>query len=141
MAIISFSISENLRKFLRRLVSGGKYKNKSSIMRDALTRMMNSYSSIDNMELNTTSTNIETEKNQIIGNVLIIIEKYDSNIEKKIARLEGKYNTAIKGKTCFNYKKNKTIVYILEDFIDNFRLFIAEMNQIQDLKNIRYVLL
>lgn len=140
MPIISFSISENLRRFLKKLVNGGHYKNSSIIMREALTNMMNSYSDIDNIEINTSNIDSPQQIYNITGNIMIIIDKYNESIEKKLARIEMDYNNFIKGKFNFTYKQDKTNVFIFEGPIDQFQLFIAELNQIEELKNIRYVL-
>ena len=138
MPIMSFSISESLRSFLKKLVTGGDFKNNSDAMRGALTQLMNSY---DDGEVISSTEIIGTSlKKTITGSIMILISKYDESIEKKLTKIETEYRQSIKAKNCFLYDDNKTIVYIVEDEIFNFHALLTQFNQIEDLKNIRYII-
>ncbi|MHA1339457.1 MAG: ribbon-helix-helix domain-containing protein [Promethearchaeota archaeon] len=141
MPIVSFSISETLRRFLRKLVSGGQYKNSSTVMREALSRMMDAYSSVDEITFHITDDDVLNTIDKNAGNVMIVVEKNNANIEKKLAKIEDEYKNSIKGKTCYYYKDYKTIIYLIEEYLHRFHLFVAELNEIEELKNIRYIIL
>lgn len=143
MPVVSFSISESLRKFLRTLVKGGRYKNNSYVMRTALSRMMDSYAENEAVSFSSfgEDTAIKDFQKNITGNVMILHEKQDENVEKKLAKLEVTYSDSIKAKNCFFFSDKKTLIYIFESNIEKFHLFITDLNQIEDLKNIRYIIL
>jgi Arc/MetJ-type ribon-helix-helix transcriptional regulator len=143
MPIMSFSVSESLKEFLRKLVKSkpSTYKNNSVVMRDALSRLRNSTEAelmgselIEEIE----STERPMEST-VVGNIMIVTETHNDTIERKLAKLENAM-TSIRGKHCFFYKEDKTIVYILEDTLINIHAFITELNQIENLKNIRYLM-
>ncbi len=139
MPVMSFSVSESLRKAIKRLVKGNPdYNNNSVVMRAALTQLMDSYSDdiLTDFESNSTETIMP-----ITGNILIIVDKYNEMIEKKLIKIEAEWKDSIKAKNCFYYSNEKTIVYVVEDFINNFHSIITQINQIEDLKNIRFIIL
>ena len=114
------------------------YKNNSVVMRDALSRLRNS---AEAELLASEELPIESEpESSVIGNIMIVTEKNNESIERKLAKLEGTV-PSIKGKHCFFYKEEKTIVYIIEDSLVNIHAFITEINQIENLKNIRYLMI
>lgn len=142
MPVISFSISESLRKFLKKLVQGNYYKNNSLVMRDALSRLMNSYSDTDDLEISMNADEVgDNFTENVIGNIMLIIDKYDESVEKKVSKIEFAYNDSIKAKHCFYYSDTKSLIYVFDGKIDNFQAFITEMNKIEELKNIRYILI
>jgi Arc/MetJ-type ribon-helix-helix transcriptional regulator len=141
MPVVSFSISESLRKFLRNLVKGGRYKNNSYVIRAALSQMMDSYQEGDIMADSFTDENTIGLVEQITGNVMIIVDKFNSLVERKLSRIEFEFRGSIKSKNAFYHLNKKTIVYIIEDNLDKFRSFITDLNQIEDLNNIRYIIL
>lgn len=110
-------------------------------MRDALSRLRNSTEAevMGADMLPTETAEKGPVESHVIGNIMIVTEKQNENIDRKLAKLE--YAIAsIKGKHCFFYKEDKTIVYILEDTLLNIHAFITEINQIENLKNIRYLI-
>jgi len=106
-------------------------------MRDALSRLRNS-AEAELLGSNAEPFGSELESN-VIGNIMIVIEKQNDAIERKLAKLEFTV-PSIRGKHCFFYNNDKTIVYILEDSLINIHAFITELNQIENLKNIRYLI-
>ncbi len=138
---MSFSISDSLKEFLKRLVERkpSTYKNNSVVMRDALSRLRNS---TEAEWMGTTHDSVvitETGESTVIGNIMIVLDKHNENIERKLAKLEHAI-PSIRGKHCFFYNEDKTVVYILEDSLPSIHAFITELNQIESLKNIRYLI-
>lgn len=138
---MSFSVSDSLKEFLKKLVkSNPTYKNNSVVMRDALTRLRNSTESeVLGAELLPTGIMEEPMESNVIGNIMIVTEKQNETIDRKLAKLEHTI-ASLRGKHVFFYKEDKTIVYILEDTLLNIHAFITEINQIENLKNIRYLI-
>ncbi len=56
MPIISFSINDQLKKFLKKLVSKKYYPNQSNVIRDALLRLMST------MEISEIERDVVSEK-------------------------------------------------------------------------------
>lgn len=138
---MSFSVSDSLKEFLKKLVEKNpSYKNNSVVMRDALSRLRNATESeFLGSNLIPEATIEDNMESQVIGNIIVVLEKYNENIERKLAKLEHTISS-VRGKHCFFYKNDKTIVYILEDSLPNIHAFITEINQIENLKNIRYLI-
>jgi len=141
MPIMSFSVSDSLKDFLKKLgKSNPTYKNNSVVMRDALTRLRSTTEAeVMGAELLPTETMEEPLESSVIGNIMIVTEKQNEGIDRKLAKLEHSI-ASIRGKHCFFYKEDKTIVYIIEDTLLNIHAFITEINQIENLKNIRYLI-
>jgi Arc/MetJ-type ribon-helix-helix transcriptional regulator len=141
MPIMSFSISDSLKEFLRKLVkSNPTYKNNSVVMRDALSRLRNSTETeLMGSDILPSETVREEIEATVIGNIMIVTETHNETIERKLAKLESAM-PSVRGKHCFFYKEDKTIVYIIEDTLTNIHAFITELNQIENLKNIRYLI-
>jgi Arc/MetJ-type ribon-helix-helix transcriptional regulator len=139
MPIMSFSVSDSLKEFLKKLVKSkpGTYKNNSVVMRDALSRLRNS---AEAELLGSYDTPLDTlPESTVIGNIMIVIDKQNETIERKLAKLEHSISS-IRGKHCFFYRDDKTILYIIDDSLINIHAFITELNQIENLKNIRYLI-
>lgn len=136
---MSFSVSDSLKEFLRKLVKSkpSTYKNNSVVMRDALSRLRNS---AETELLGSEDIPLDSfPESNVIGNIMIVTEKTNDSIERKLAKLENTISS-IRGKHCFFYNEDKTIVYIIEDSLLNIHAFITELNQIENLKNIRYLI-
>ncbi|MHA1820503.1 MAG: ribbon-helix-helix domain-containing protein [Promethearchaeota archaeon] len=138
---MSFNISESLREFIRKLVKGKVYKNSSAAMRSAIVELMNSYSDVENLHLSSTSDLSDYKLPTIVGNVMIIVPKNVDNVERKLAHLETNYKESIMAKNCFFYRENKTLIYIFDGTIEDFQKFLTEINNIDELINIRYIIL
>jgi len=92
--IISFSINENLKQFINKLVSKNQYENKSKLIRDALLRLMSDIE-VSNLESYGESygETIPTTK-KIVGN-MIIVAPHDPYIQRKLNKIESRYNEQI----------------------------------------------
>ncbi|MFX1394095.1 MAG: hypothetical protein ACFFAH_11020 [Promethearchaeota archaeon] len=138
--IISISINENLEKFLDKLVSKNKYKNKSKLIRDALLRLQQS-PDFSSMDAATIDFFTPVTKN-IIGN-MIIVTPNDTNILKKLNKIEKNYSNQIVSKNQQFYTNNPhmTIFMVFEGSLQEFHRIVVEINSIKDIKNFRYLII
>jgi metal-responsive CopG/Arc/MetJ family transcriptional regulator len=136
MPIVSFSINENLREFINKLVSRNHYENKSKLIRDALLRLM---SSMDLASIETFS-NLAPLGKSIIGN-LIIVMPHDSLIQKKLNKIETEYKDYIISKNQ-HFQGEKAIIFmIVETSVEVFQKFVVEINGIEEISNFRYMIM
>ena len=136
MPIVSFSINENLREFINKLVSRNRYENKSKLIRDALLRLMSSMD-VSNIE---TFSNLAPLSKTIIGN-LIIVMPHDSLIQKKLNKIETEYKDYIISKNQ-HFQGEKAIIFmIVETRVEVFQRFVVEINGIEEISNFRYMIM
>ena len=138
--IISISINENLKKFLDKLITKNKYKNKSKLIRDAILRLQQS-PDFSNMDGPTIDFLTPLTK-KIIGN-MIIVAPNDTNILKKLNKIENKYNHQIVSKNQQFYTNNAhtTFFMVFEGNLQDFRRIVVEINSIKEIKNFRYLII
>ena len=136
--IISFSINESLKKFLDKLVIKKKYDNKSKLIRDALLRLM----ATDDIPDTTTSDFLTPSTKTIIGN-MIIVAPNDTNILKKLNKIENEYNNQIvsKNQQFYSNKPHNTIFLVFEGSLQDFHRIVVEINSIKEIKNFRYLII
>jgi len=134
MPIVSFSINENLREFINKLVSRNQYENKSKLIRDALLRFM---SSMDVASIESFS-NLAPLGKSIIGN-LIIVMPHDSI--KKMNKIEIEFQEYIISKNQHFQGDNAIIFMIIETSIEIFQRFVVEINGIEEISNFRYMIM
>ena len=136
MPIVSFSINENLREFINKLVSRNHYENRSKLIRDALLRLM---SSMDVASIEPFS-NLAPLGKSIIGN-LIIVMPHDSLIQKKLNKIETEYKDFIISKNQ-HFQGEKAIIFmIVETSVEVFQRFVVEINGIEEISNFRYMIM
>ncbi|MFX0147152.1 MAG: CopG family ribbon-helix-helix protein [Candidatus Hodarchaeota archaeon] len=133
--IISISINEQLREFINKLVRKNQYENKSKLIRDALLRLMSTME-ISNLE---SFGDITPSSKNIIGN-LIIVAPLDTNVQRKLNKIESEYNDQIISKNQHFQGENVINFIIFEGEIQNFQEFVVEINGIKELKNFRYLI-
>ena len=140
MPIISFSINENLKQFINKLVSKNQYENKSKLIRDALLRLMSDIE-VSNLESYGESygETIPTTK-KIIGN-MIIVAPHDPNIQRKLNKIESRYNEQIINKNQHFQGENLIIFMIFEGTVQDFQKIVVDVNGIKELKNFRYLII
>ncbi|MHA1670406.1 MAG: CopG family ribbon-helix-helix protein [Promethearchaeota archaeon] len=136
MPIVSFSINENLREFINKLVSRNQYENKSKLIRDALLRLM---SSMDIASIETFS-NLDPLGKTIIGN-LIIVMPHDIIFQKKLNKIESEYKNYIISKNQHFQGDNVIIFMIVETSVELFQRFVVEINGIEEISNFRYMIM
>lgn len=134
--IISISINESLKKFINKLVSKNQYDNKSKLIRDALLRLM---STVDISNIDDISEVTPTPKN-IVGNMILVVPN-ESNILKKINRIESEYKDQIVSKNQNFVDLNIIIFMIFEGNLQDFQKLVVEINSIEELKNFRYLII
>ena len=147
MPVMSFSISESLKKFLKKAVTTNAYKNNSNVVRDALTRLMESSDVSGVLDLGVNASNspsinsIAPSLPNIVGNVMITFKTGKGKIDKRINKLEYDYSRLIKVKSSVYYSPNVTYTYVLEGNTLDFHSFVSSMNNIEELDNFRYMIL
>ena len=138
--IISISINENLKKFLDKLITKNKYKNKSKLIRDAILRLQQSpdFSNIDAATIDFFTPLTK----RIIGNMIIVVPN-DINILKKLNKIENKYSDQIVSKNQQFYTNNtyNTFFMVFEGSLQDFRRIVVEINSIKEIKNFRYLII
>lgn len=142
--IISFNISDNLKTFLKRMVTQKEYKNNSYVIREALIRLMNEK---DGALSGTGAIDVESENQfdpssllpKLSASLLVSIRVGDSKTEKKINKLEINYHDTIIHKISFS-GNFKTITYVLENNLPTIQGFITELNSLKDLQSFRYII-
>ena len=136
--IISFSANESLKKFLDKLVTKNRYDNKSKLIRDALLRLMASEDIPDSV----TSDFLTPLTKTIIGNMMIVAPN-DTNILKKINKIENEYNNQIvsKNQQFYSNKPHNTIFMVFEGSLEDFHRIVVEINGIKEIKNFRYLII
>jgi len=136
LPIISVSLNESLKKFINKLVSKNHYENKSKLIRDALLRLM---STVDISGIDDISDLSPTPKN-IIGN-MILVAPNESNILKKINRIESKYRDQIVSKNQHFVDLNLVMFIIFDGNLQDFQKLVVEINGIEEIKNFRYLII
>ena len=134
--IISVSLNESLKKFINKLVSKNQYENKSKLIRDALLRLM---STVDISGIDDVSELTPTLKN-IIGNMILVVPN-ESNIQKKINRIESKYRDQIVSKNQHFVDLNLVMFIIFDGNLQDFQKLVVEINGIEEIKNFRYLII
>jgi Arc/MetJ-type ribon-helix-helix transcriptional regulator len=138
MPIVSFNISENLKKFLKRMVTRDEYKNNSLVIRDALVRLMaekdGARSEIDVDAL----AELNQHLPKVAASVTITIDKTNVKLDRKINRLEMEYHDVILQKTIYHYRNSRTVTYLIENVMELVQGFITDLNSFEELKSFRY---
>ncbi|MFX1378323.1 MAG: CopG family ribbon-helix-helix protein [Promethearchaeota archaeon] len=130
-------MNENLKKFINKLVSKNQYENKSKLIRDALLRLMSTEdisSSLDSF------SDFTPVAKKVIGN-MIIVAPNDSNVQKKLNRIESEYNKQIVSKNQNFVNQNFIIFMIYEGNLQEFQKLVVEINSIEEIKNFRYLII
>lgn len=134
--IISISINEQLREFINKLVRKNQYENKSKLIRDALLRLMSTMD-LSNLE---SFSDITPSTKSVIGN-LLIVAPLDSNVQRKLNKVESEYNDKIVSKNQHFQGENVINFLIFEGDLQTFQELVVEINGIKELKNFRYLII
>lgn len=140
MPIISFNISNNLKKFLRQMVGSKEYKNNSYVMRDALVRLMHEKESSAVGSEPLSATSLEDLLPKISSSILITINKFNTKLERKLNRLETRFHDGILHKSVYCHRDKKSIMYVVESVMSKTQEFITELNSIEELLAFRYII-
>ena len=136
--IVSFSISENLKTFINKLVSKNQYENKSKLFRDALLRLMSTMDASD--ALSDTSSIVMPKGKEILGNMVIVLPN-DSSIIRKINKIENEFKSQIVSKNQHFARNDHIIFIVFEGLLQDFQNIVVEINSIKEIKNFRYLIL
>lgn len=135
--IISFSINEQLKEFINKLVSKNQYENKSKLIRDALLRLM---STMDVSGVESIGDITPMEKN-ITGN-MIIVAPLDPTIQRKLNKIEQEFITQIVSKNLHFHGGDTIIIFIIfEGKLQDFQKIVVDINGIKEIKNFRYLII
>ncbi len=145
MPILSFSVSDTLRKFIKNMLSKGDYKNQSDLFRTALTKLMNeSDVTVAEGPVTEASTAAEdtTEVTEPIttGDVILVTGLGDDALRNKLHKYERQFAPYIKSKTVVNSRDCQSIFYVFEGSLTDFQSFTTSLNSL-DIKNLRYIIL
>ncbi len=143
MPILSFSVSDTLRKFIKSMLQKSDYKNQSDLIRSALTRLMNDsdtavaeYTSIEGPTAEDTA---EVEP-IATGDVILVFSLSDETIRAKLHKIERTYAPNLKSKTVVNSRDLQSVFYVFEGGLSDFQAFTTSLNSLP-LKNLRYIIL
>ena len=139
MPIMSFSISEELKKVIQRLVNRNKsFKNQSNLVRTALNHYLNS----DEGQIDIDDT-IDSSDYKIKGQVFLSFKsgENENKITKNILNCEGKYEDSIESYQLLSPGlETNTCVYTFYGSIFDFRAFVDELDSIQNVEQLRYII-
>jgi metal-responsive CopG/Arc/MetJ family transcriptional regulator len=138
MPIISFNISDNLKKFLKKMVTRDEYKNNSYVIRDALVRLMaekdGARSEIDLEDL----ASIAAILPKVDASITITADRSNTKIIRKLNKIEFEFHDYIVQKTTFMYRDTKTMTFLIEGTMGEVQEFITHLNSVEDIKSFRY---
>ncbi|MHA1672082.1 MAG: ribbon-helix-helix domain-containing protein [Promethearchaeota archaeon] len=141
MPIISFNISDSLKRFLKRMVSNQEYKNNSYVMRHALIRLMNEKDGDGTGTAALSSPeDFESFLPDLTASILITYKKFTPKLEKKLTRLEILFHRSILNKFVFVHQGTVFGNYVVENNMTNIQDFITELNAMEELQSFRYVI-
>jgi len=83
---------------------------------------------------------IAPSNKSIIGN-LIIVAPLDSNVQRKLNKIESEYNDQIVSKNQHFQGENSINFLIFEGEIQAFQNFVVEINGIKEIRNFRYLII
>ena len=138
MPIMSFSISDELKKVITRLVSKDKFKNQSNFVRTALNHFINSEETQMDM-----GDIINAEDYKIHGQVFLSFKcgENESKVLKNIYNCEAKYADSIENFQLISADvEYNTCIYTFHGDVFDFRTFIDELDSIKHLEQMRYII-
>jgi metal-responsive CopG/Arc/MetJ family transcriptional regulator len=83
---------------------------------------------------------IAPSSKSIVGN-LIIVAPLDSNVQRKLNKIESEYNDQIVSKNQHFQGENSINFLIFEGEIQAFQNFVVEINGIKEIRNFRYLII
>nr|MDO8111367.1 hypothetical protein [Candidatus Sigynarchaeota archaeon] len=139
MPIMSFSISEELKKVIQALVEKKKnFKNQSGLVRAALSHYLNSTEAKVSMD-----DEFDANDYKVNGQVILSFKKGEN--ENKI--LHDVYNIEAKfADNVTNFQLISTdittnsCIYSFQGSIFDFRKFVDELDSVQDIEQLRYLI-
>src|SRR5512137_2314610 len=113
MPILSFSVSDTLRKFIKSMLQKSDYKNQSDLFRTALTRLMND-SDTAVAEYTTPEIPAAEDATDVVapittGDVILVVGLGDEAVRTNIHKAERRFTDYIKSKTVVNSRDSQSI--------------------------------
>ncbi len=143
MPILSFSVSDTLRKFIKNLLTKSDYKNQSDLIRAALTKLIND-SDTTTVEQPVSEGSAAEDTAEVepmaTGDVILVTAVGDDAVRSKLHKIERTYNPNIKSKTVVNSRNLQSIFYVFEGSLTDFQNFTTNLNSIKDIRNLRYII-
>ncbi len=144
MPILSFSVSDTLRKFIKSMLQKSDYKNQSDLIRTALTRLMNDSDTtvVEYPSIEASGSDETAEVEPITtGDVILVYALNEDAIRTKLHKIERTFAPNIKSKTVVNSRDLQSVFYVFEGVLSDFQAFTTNLNSIKDIKNLRYIIL
>nr|MDO8117981.1 hypothetical protein [Candidatus Sigynarchaeota archaeon] len=139
MPIMSFSISEQLKRLIQTIVEKNKaFKNQSGFVRAALSNYINSAEA--QIDVN---DEIDATEYKVNGQILISFknDEKQQKILKDIFNAEVKHTDSIQSFQMFTQGLNSTAcTYSFQGNIFEFRALVDELDSVQDIEQIRYII-
>lgn len=140
--ILSFSVNDTIRTWIRRLIKKKIYKNQSTVIRDALTRLMDDSTLESKLNGGTYVPEVAPKPvtNYHTGVVTVVCPKREPGLRRNLKKIERQWTPNIKVKQMTNDATFRTIVYTFEGNLSQFQKFTTAINSIDELKNLRYLI-
>ncbi|MHA1734131.1 MAG: hypothetical protein ACTSU5_19490 [Promethearchaeota archaeon] len=141
MPILSFSVNETIRSWIKKLIKKKVYKNQSNVIRDALTRLMDAEDITASLSEDSTRTVPKPFPSKYKTGLLTIVCGRDKpSLNRNLKRIERTFGANIKVKQMTNYEDFRTITYTFEGTLPDFQRFTTDMNSVEDIRNLRYLI-
>ncbi|MBN2151308.1 MAG: hypothetical protein JW839_07685 [Candidatus Lokiarchaeota archaeon] len=139
MPIMSFSISDELKKMIQSLVEKKKaFKNQSGFVRTALTHYINSAEAKISID-----EEVEAIDYHISGQVLLSFKKGENEhkVLKDVYNCEAKYQDNIASFQLVSSDINSySCIYTFLGSIFDFRRFVDDLDSVQNIEQLRYII-
>jgi Arc/MetJ-type ribon-helix-helix transcriptional regulator len=139
MPIMSFSISEELKRMIQSLVEKKKaFKNQSGFVRTALTHYINSAEAKISVD-----EEVDAADYRVSGQVMLSFKKgeNENKILKDIYSCEGKYPDNIASFQMVSADINTySCIYTFLGNIFDFRKFVDDLDSVQNIEQLRYII-
>ncbi len=142
MPILSFSVNDTLRNYIKKLIKKKVYKNQSNVIRDALTRLMDAEDiamKLDGDFSTPISKPVSISKYKT-GLVTVVCGKDNPILNRNLKKIEREYGNNLKVKQMTNDEAFRTITYTFEGSLPDFQRFTTDINSIEEIRNLRYLI-
>jgi Arc/MetJ-type ribon-helix-helix transcriptional regulator len=146
MPIVSFSVSEHIKNYLKKMAKMDQYKSSSGVIRAALVKMMDD-AALPLAEDLQSELALGAQKTYVTGTVMIGLPHPTSDhlddylkSEKRLVKLEAQYAAQIKHKTTVIHNDLQTVLYVIDAEPDVMQEIIVEFNSIDSLLSLRYAI-
>jgi Arc/MetJ-type ribon-helix-helix transcriptional regulator len=139
MPIMSFSISEELKKMIQSLVEKKKaFKNQSGFVRTALTHYINTAEAQISLD-----DEIEATEYKVSGQVALTLKKgeNENKVLKEIYGCEAKYSDQVATFQLTSANMNTySCLYTFHGSIFDFRKFVDDLDSVKGIEQLRYLI-